>query len=215
MNLPAMLPGHEVVEDYAHLSLSLKAHPVSFLRPRLAALGVTPHDRLLAARNGARVTIAGLVLVRQRPGTAKGVIFMTLEDETGIANVIVWPSLFERFRPVILGGRLTAVTGRVQREAGVMHVVADRLEDFSGFLAEIAHAGPLAGSLARADEVKRPGNDARGPGGRGIGARRISFAKTLAIQSLLREEPALAADLAAAQERDQARQVMPKGRNFH
>ncbi|MCX7323128.1 MAG: error-prone DNA polymerase [Hyphomicrobiales bacterium] len=215
MNLPAMLPGHEVVEDYAHLSLSLKAHPVSFLRPRLAALGVMSHDRLLDVRNGARVTIAGLVLVRQRPGTAKGVIFMTLEDETGIANVLVWPSLFERFRPVILGGRLTAVTGRVQREAGVMHVVADRLEDFSGFLAEIAQAGPLAGSLARADEVKRPGHDARGPGGRGIGARRISFAKTLAIQFLLREEPALEADLAATQERDQARQVMPKGRNFH
>ncbi|MGL4438157.1 MAG: error-prone DNA polymerase [Bosea sp. (in: a-proteobacteria)] len=220
MALPPMPPGGEVVEDYTHLSLSLKAHPVSFLRGRFNDMRLTPHEKLLDVPNGARVTIAGLVLVRQRPGSAKGVIFMTLEDETGIANVIIWPSLFERFRPVILGGRLTAVTGRVQRESGVMHVIAERLEDFSGYLAMIAEAGNTSANtmaaLARADEVKRPGNDARGSkssgvGGRGVGARRISFAKTLAIEALLRDEPALAADLAA----DQTRKAMPKGRNFH
>jgi error-prone DNA polymerase len=135
---------------------------------------------------------------------------MTLEDETGIANIIVWPSLFERFRPVILGGRLTAVTGRLQREAGVTHVVAERLEDLSPALGAIAQAAPGVGALARADEVKRPGVDARGAGGRGH-PRRISFARTLAIEALLREEPSLADDIAAAE----ARKVMPKGRNFH
>jgi error-prone DNA polymerase len=220
MGLPPMPPGGEVVEDYRHLSLSLKAHPVSFLRGRFAGMGLTPHEKLLEVKNGARVTIAGLVLVRQRPGSAKGVIFMTIEDETGIANVIIWPSLFERFRPVILGGRLTAVTGRVQREAGVTHVIAESLQDFSGHLAMIAEAGASSAAsleaLARADEVKRPGQDARNKDAKGIsaqgaGARRISFARTLAIEALLREEPALAADLAA----EQARKVMPKGRNFH
>ena len=77
------------------------------------------------------MTIAGLVIIRQRPGTAKGVIFMTLEDETDIANAIVWPKTFERFRPIVLGARLVAVTGRVQSESGVIHVVADRLEDLT------------------------------------------------------------------------------------
>ncbi len=210
MHLPAMTPGAEVVEDYTRLALSLKAHPVSFLREALAARGMIPHERLLGLPGGSRVTVAGLVLVRQRPGSARGVIFMTLEDETGIANIIVWPSLFERFRPVILGGRLTAVTGRLQREAGVTHVVAERLEDLSPALGAIAQAAPGVGALARADEVKRPGVDARGAGGRGH-PRRISFARTLAIEALLREEPSLADDIAAAE----ARKVMPKGRNFH
>ena len=110
--LPPMPPGEQVVEDYRHLHLSLKAHPVSFLRAR--SRGARHHAARAAARHrsGRRVTVAGLVLVRQRPGTAKGVIFMTLEDETGIANTIVWPRIFETFRPVVIGARLVAVTGR-------------------------------------------------------------------------------------------------------
>jgi len=144
---------------------------------------------------------------------------MTLEDETGIANIIIWPSLLERFRPIILGGRLTAVTGRLQRESGVTHIVAERLQDFSGELAAISEAGASLGALARADEVRRPGNDARTPPERsqanhapaGRAPPRISLARTLAIEALLREEPSLAEDIAA----EQARKAMPKGRNFH
>ncbi len=101
VDLPSMPPGQQVIEDYRHLHLSLKAHPVSFLRMDLDARGILPHDRLPEVANGRRVTIAGLVLVRQRPGIGNA-IFMTLEDETGIANTILWPRTFERFRPIIM-----------------------------------------------------------------------------------------------------------------
>ncbi len=217
MELPPMPPGQQVVEDYAHLSLSLKAHPVSFLRAALARRGAVPHVGLAEAAHGARVTVAGLVLVRQRPGSARGVIFLTLEDETGIANVIVWPSLFERFRPVILGGRLTLVRGRLQRESGVTHIVAEQLEDVSPLLAQLTAedrprdpASFAQGALARADEVKRPGVDLRGSGG-----RRVKFAKALAVRALIAEEPALADEFASNREADAARRAMPRGRNFH
>jgi error-prone DNA polymerase len=142
------------------------------------------------------VTVAGLVLVRQRPGTASGVIFMTLEDETAIANVIVWPKIFETFRPVVLGTRLVSVTGVLQNEAGVIHVVADRLDDLSPLLQRLSDQRDQPSSLARADQVKRPSapRPARHPRRAAIG--------------ILEQEPALmeAAETAA---------VMPKGRNFH
>jgi error-prone DNA polymerase len=138
-HLPPMPLGAEVVEDYRFLSLSLKAHPVSFLRARLEARGITPCAALgggarTGMRERARVTVAGLVLVRQRPGSASGVIFMTIEDETGIANIVVWPKLFERQRPEVIGARLVAVTGRVQNESGVVHVIAQKVEDLSADL---------------------------------------------------------------------------------
>ena len=126
--LPPMPLGAHVVEDYRRLSLSLKAHPTSFMRARLSARGILRSDALPSVRSGERVTVAGLVLVRQRPGTAKGVIFMTLEDEGGVANVIVWPKAFERLRAIVLGARFVAVTGKLQNEQGVIHVVADRME---------------------------------------------------------------------------------------
>lgn len=109
-----------------------------------------PAGRLDEPPAGARVAVAGLVLVRQRPGTAKGVIFVTLEDETGVCNVVVWAKIFERFRRAVIAGRLLRVTGRLQREAGVVHLVAEEIEDLShlldellrpGFHAEIARAG--------------------------------------------------------------------------
>lgn len=90
---------------------------------------------------GARVTVAGLVLVRQRPGTAKGVIFVTLEDETGTANVVVWANVYERFRRAVIAGRLLRVTGRLQREAGVVHVVAEVIEDLSSLLDRLLDPG--------------------------------------------------------------------------
>ncbi|MBL3570757.1 hypothetical protein BV509_06335 [Rhodovulum sulfidophilum] len=96
-----------------------------------------PHGLLDLPPSGARVTVAGLVLVRQRPGTAKGVIFVTLEDETGICNVVVWAKVFERFRRAVIAARLMRVTGRVQREAGVTHVIAEHVEDISGMLDDL------------------------------------------------------------------------------
>jgi error-prone DNA polymerase len=154
--LPPMPLGAHVVEDYRRLSLSLKAHPTSFMRARLAARGILRSDALRSVRNGERVTVAGLVLVRQRPGTAKGVIFMTLEDETGIANVIVWPKAFERLRAIVLGARFVAVTGKLQSESGVIHIVAERMDDLTPMLGMLSEAGATIGALARADEVRRP-----------------------------------------------------------
>lgn len=100
-----------------------------------------PHARLGEPPNGARITVAGLVLVRQRPGTAKGVIFVTLEDETGVCNVVIWAKVFEVFRRAVIAGRLLRVTGRLQREAGVVHVVAELIEDISAMLDDLLRPG--------------------------------------------------------------------------
>jgi error-prone DNA polymerase len=205
--LPSMLPGEQVVEDYRHLKLSLRAHPVSFLRADLDARSILRNAALTQTSSGRRVTIAGIVLIRQRPGTAKGVIFMTLEDETGIANTIVWPKVFETFRPVVLGARLVSVTGKLQNEKGVIHVVADHIEDMTPLLRRLSEHGTTIESLARCDEVKRPD-----PGNRSAKSRadhRAHPRRGDALVRLLREQPNLAEELIATH------QVMPKGRNFH
>jgi error-prone DNA polymerase len=212
--LPPMPPGQQVVADYRALSLSLKAHPVSFLRAALARRGVTRHADLDRMRDGARVSVCGLALIRQRPGSARGVIFMTLEDETGISNLIVWPKVFEAFRPVVIGARLVGVRGRLQRANGVTHVVADALEDWSGMLTRLqgeeALALPMPEALARADEVKRSGPDQRDGE-----ARREREAR---FRALVREEPALAADVEAHHRLQEARRgvaaALPKARSF-
>jgi error-prone DNA polymerase len=139
--LPATRPGEQVVQDYRSLGLSLKAHPVSFLRARLDRAGVTPNVRLGALSDGARVTVSGLVLVRQRPGKGNA-IFLTLEDEGAIANIIVWPRIFERYRAAIMGGRFVRVTGKLQAETNVIHIVAGRVEDLSSWLGALLHEGP-------------------------------------------------------------------------
>jgi error-prone DNA polymerase len=153
--LPPMPLGAHVVEDYRRLSLSLKAHPASFLRARLSARGILRSEALPSVKSGERVTVAGLVLVRQRPGTAAGVIFMTLEDETGVANIIVWPKVFERLRAIVLGARFVAVTGKLQSEQAVIHIVAERMNDLTSMLGLLSEAGPTIGALARADEAHR------------------------------------------------------------
>ncbi len=135
--LPQASLGEEVAADYRALRLSLKSHPLALLRERLAREGAVPAVALAEVADGARVTVAGLVLVRQRPGSAAGVIFATLEDETGPANVIIWPSIFERFHRVVLASRLMAVSGRLQREGIVIHVIAERLLDLSHHLASL------------------------------------------------------------------------------
>jgi error-prone DNA polymerase len=133
--LPSASLGEHVVADYAALGLSLKAHPVAFFRAELSArciLTAARHwDERLAGR---RVAVAGLVLVRQRPGTAKGVIFLTLEDETGIVNVVVWPKVFENNRRVLMTAQFLAVRGKIEREGLVIHVVAEELIDLTGEL---------------------------------------------------------------------------------
>ncbi|BAI71047.1 DNA polymerase III subunit alpha [Azospirillum sp. B510] len=133
--LPAMALGEHVVMDYGSLSLSLKAHPLALLRDGLP--GVTPAERLARTRDGRRLTTAGLVLVRQRPGSAAGVVFLTLEDETGIANLVVMPDLFETFRRPIMTARLMAATGRVQSHEGVVHLRVESLVDLTHRLAEL------------------------------------------------------------------------------
>jgi error-prone DNA polymerase len=139
-SLPRLSAGEEVVGDYQAIRLSLKGHPVAFLRDRLTAARAIPCAALDGTRDGRRVRIGGVVLVRQRPGTAKGVVFITVEDETGIANLVLWPSVFEAFRPTAMGARMLFVHGRVQRSEGVTHVVVDRLEDWGAALGDISHS---------------------------------------------------------------------------
>jgi error-prone DNA polymerase len=127
--LPAMPLSEHVVNDYQTVRLSLKAHPMRFLRGHYAGRGFVTARDLTTVRNGKPVAIAGLVLIRQRPGSAKGVCFITIEDETGVANVVVWPDVFARQRKIVMGARLMAVRGVVQSEEGVIHVVARGLED--------------------------------------------------------------------------------------
>jgi error-prone DNA polymerase len=134
VKLPPMLLGEHIVHDYMTLHLSLKSHPLSLLRNRLAARGIIRNAALAETADGAKVQVSGLVLVRQRPGTASGVIFATLEDETGIANAIIWPAVFDAYRRTLLTARLLAVHGRLQRQGLVKHVIAEHLEDLSSEL---------------------------------------------------------------------------------
>jgi error-prone DNA polymerase len=185
--LPPMPLGEEVVNDYRFLRLSLRAHPAQFLRADLTARGIVRNETLRTMTTGKRVKISGLVTCRQRPGSAKGVVFMTIEDESAVANVIVWPKIFERVRPVVLGARYVSVSGRVQSEAGVIHVVAEQLDDLTVWLAQLAEHGADIEGLARADEVRRPIEDHREA--RAMGARHGKLVQ------LMREMPELAGDL--------------------
>ncbi|MEA3039730.1 MAG: error-prone polymerase [Sphingomonadales bacterium] len=134
--LARMTDGREVVEDYGAVSLSLRAHPLAFLRPELERRGLRPCADLARIKDGARVEMAGLVLIRQRPGKGN-VTFITLEDESGIANVILWQRRFEEQRRVVMGAAMLGVKGVLQREGEVIHVVADRLEDLGGLLSSV------------------------------------------------------------------------------
>jgi error-prone DNA polymerase len=136
------------MEDYDALRLSLKAHPVSFIRDELSRRRILSALMLHDHPAGRRVEIAGLVLVRQRPDTASGVIFMTLEDESGIANIIVWPKVFEEYRRTVLGARMVSVRGVLQKEQGVIHVIARRLSDLTPDL--------MAAMMARAPMPQHP-----------------------------------------------------------
>ena len=152
VHLPQMTLGQEVIEDYLSLRLSLRAHPMELLRPRLTEC--LPHDQLPLAKG--RVIVTGLVITRQRPGTASGVIFLTLEDETGTSNIVVWRQVYETFRKAVIAGRLVRVTGRIERDGPVTHVIAERVEDLSHLLATLGRPVIIDANDGRADEVKRP-----------------------------------------------------------
>ncbi len=153
--LPAMPPGEEVIHDYRTLSISLKAHPMNFLREALTQRGIVAADALRTLPPGRTVMVAGLVLVRQRPGTASGVIFATLEDETGVTNIIVWPKTFEANRRTVLGARVMGVRGQLQREGIVTHVIAKEFIDLTSQMMAIANGADIGEAVvARADEGK-------------------------------------------------------------
>lgn len=190
--LPLMAPGEEVIHDYATLSLSLKGHPVQFLRPMLMERGTTRAQNLGTVTPGHRIEVAGLVLVRQRPGTASGVIFVTLEDETGVANIVVWPKLFENdaMRKTLLSSRMLAVRGELQREGLVTHIIAEDMVDMTPQLLDLSHGKDFGDKVvARADEGKSgpPGSQSRDRNA----IREIEMARRRAYGA------------------------MPKGRNFH
>ncbi|MBB3594668.1 DNA-directed DNA polymerase III PolC [Rhizobium sp. BK529] len=203
-NLPDMLPGEQVIEDYRYLSLSLKGHPVSFLREELGRAGVTRNVDLLRVANGTRVTIAGLVLVRQQPGSAKGVIFMTLEDETGVANAIVWKKIFERYRAVVMGARLVKIYGKLQSQSGVIHTVVEHIEDMTPLLGILQREARRFGVSEHSDEVLRATQDHRQQKRTDALARDGLVRKITDGRSLERDS-----DLA------ETASVMPRGRNFH
>ncbi|WP_349963315.1 error-prone DNA polymerase [Rhizobium sp. ZPR3] len=138
VSLRQMTEGHNVIQDYSHTGLTLRQHPLAFLRQDLTARDIVTCEEAMSARDGRWLMTAGLVLVRQKPGSAKGVMFLTVEDETGPANVVVWPTLFERRRRVVLGSSMMAINGRIQREGDVVHLVAQQLFDLTSDLSGLA-----------------------------------------------------------------------------
>ena len=174
--LKPMTAGREVVEDYGHVGLTLRQHPVSFLRPQFERQRIVTCAEAARARDGRSLKVAGLVLVRQKPGSAKGVMFITIEDETGVANLVIWPSLYEKQRRVILTASMLAVDGRIQREGEVVHLVAYKLFDFSATLASVGDLeAPFPLPRGRGDEFHRgpAGPDPRDGAPRGLAARDI------------------------------------------
>ncbi|MBB4186848.1 error-prone DNA polymerase [Sinorhizobium terangae] len=198
VTLPDMPPGEHVINDYRYLTLSLKAHPVSFMREDFSRMGIVANRDLARTAAGRRVTVAGLVLVRQRPGSAKGVIFMTIEDETGVANIIVWEKMFKKYRAEVMGSRLVKVRGRLQSESDVIHVVAEHIEDITPMLGLLRTQARRFAANDRADEALRPTADAR--------ERKALKQLRLALPARPNQHAEATTDVA---------DVIPKGRNFH
>lgn len=158
VNLPLMDLREEVFEDYIGTRLTLRKHPVTLLQ---SDIGQTlPSKDLRDTIDGRRVAVCGLVITRQRPGTASGVIFLTLEDGTGVSNIVVWPSMFERRRKAVMAGRLLKIRGKLQREGIVTHIIANEITDMSYLLDTLGDAGSAGDRLNpthdNADEARRP-----------------------------------------------------------
>ena len=155
VSLAPMTDGREVAEDYAVVGLSLRQHPLFFLRAMLVGQGFQTCAAATGQRDGRTTKLAGLVLVRQRPGTATGVTFITIEDESGFANLVVWADLFEKQRRLVLGARMLGVEGRVQREGEVVHIIAHRLHDLTDSL------GQIGAQPGQNDAIRVPTRDFR------------------------------------------------------
>lgn len=159
LQLPLMLDSEHVVQDYNSTALSVKAHPVSFIREQLSRLQVIPNKELAGRKNGDRVKVAGIVLVRQRPGTAKGVCFMTIEDETGWTNAVIFANLFDAQRKEILQATLIMLEGKLQIEGDVIHVIVSRCHDISKLLKQLTPAlehVPNVATCAFPDKTPEP-----------------------------------------------------------
>ena len=157
VELRSLTDGREVIEDYRALQLSLRAHPLTFLREEFSRRGITRCADLLTIRDGRHVEVAGIILVRQKPGSAKGVLFITIEDETGIANGILWPDRFEAQRRTVMSASMIGMKGQVQKEGEVIHVICSKIIDY----------GPL---LRRVGEMSFPHTTGRGDGARHAGS---------------------------------------------
>jgi error-prone DNA polymerase len=162
--LTPLTAGREVVEDYRSTQLSLRAHPLTFLRERLASAGIVPAAALANIKDGRKVEVAGVILVRQKPGSAKGVLFITIEDETGVANAILWPDRFEAQRSTVMSASMIGIQGTVQREGLVIHVITDRIVDYSWMLREIGDID-LPRLTTRGDGATHSGAPDRGDAG--------------------------------------------------
>jgi DNA polymerase III alpha subunit len=187
-SLPMMPRGEDVIHDYRTMSYSLKAHPLSFMRGKLDRRGTLAASELIHRRNGERVEVAGLVLVRQRPGTASGIVFATLEDETGVANIVIWNKVFEQNRPVILGSKLLAVRGKLQIEGLVIHVISESFTDLTPDLLALASGQSIGDAVAAHGDEGKTGPQ---PGRDQAEIRRRELAERV------------------------ARAALPRGRNFH
>jgi error-prone DNA polymerase len=164
VRLRPMTDGREVVEDYRSLQLSLRGHPLGFLRDQLAAMNVVRCGELASIREGRNIEVAGVILVRQRPGSAKGVLFVTIEDETGVANGILWPDRFETYRRQVMSASMIAMRGRLQKEGEVIHIICDRITDHDDMLRSIGRMD-FAVAPGRGDGAKNGGGpDPRDPG---------------------------------------------------
>lgn len=161
VQLRSLTDGREVIEDYRNLQLSLRAHPLSFVRDELTRRGVTRCADLASVRDGRHVEVAGIILVRQKPGSAKGVLFITIEDETGIANGILWPDRFEAQRRTVMSASMVGLKGRVQKEGEVIHVICDRIVDHGDLLHRVGDMS-FPHRTGRGDAAQHPGSPDRG-----------------------------------------------------
>ena len=171
VTLTPLTAGREVVEDYRATQLTLRDHPLTFLRDRLEARGMVTCEDLPGIKNGRRVELAGVILVRQKPGSAKGVLFITIEDETGVGNIILWPDRFEAHRTIVMSAAMISVVGKVQREGHVIHVIADRIIDYTPMLRQLGEMD-LPRLTSPADGASGGGSpDSRHPDPRSDGGR--------------------------------------------
>ncbi|MEP3051249.1 MAG: error-prone DNA polymerase [Erythrobacter sp.] len=207
--LPQMPLSEEVVADYQTTRLSLKAHPMAFLRPSLAERGFVRASQLRDRKMRSMVQVAGVVLIRQRPGSAKGVCFITLEDETGVINLVVWPDLKEKQRRVVMGARLMEVRGRVEYDDEVIHVIAHHMSDATTQLYSLSD-DMLNAPVARADHVSHPL-----PQGRTMSSltSQQRDEKTLRPRDMIDELPGAVRPNVAGHPRNH--RIIPKSRDFH